>query len=617
MKVQQTVLAISLGLITFSLQAAVVIETANPVQVTEGLHNTKFIYNPVVGANNVANLVQAPVYGELATANSTTTIQYYANNYLPTLANINTADGVQRWIGIDLGSQQLLATGQAGNNIKYDVFRYTGPNGTDVYRFQNPITGEYTGYFVKEGNNLVPYTGTVDASTLQKGGQIDGRTGSTAVTGYENKVVNGEHVLYGYQGTSLTSNGGVDGYITNPDGSLTRVSGDFVNGANTITDVRYVQSGILANTGTYLAGQALDPSKNIYGVSARDNDNVVMMTGNGVALADLSNKGVLQTDGSVVDRKLVSSTLGGVQKTREYTINGKTVIEIYNDDAGRELASKYYEVGTNGSLTAYSGTTPTAGTHIRTGTGEYTEGVYDIAKVHNTVTNKNVTYKESVQTVNQQVVQAAITNPDGSTQVVSQQFNQNPVKTTEQYVSTGVIGTNDDKSNKYGLEVVKVDGDKKESTIVTASGITTTGVINAADYQIGGISIVDNINSQVGSAVTNATKKIDEKIAEVDLRITQFNKTATQLNNRIDDVEKTSYRGVAIALAAQQQIPNIGAGQFAVFGGAGHYKGESAGAVGIANVFADGRTSLSAALGFAGGNEVGGRVGVSYVFGGK
>ncbi|ALH96629.1 hypothetical protein [Acinetobacter equi] len=97
----------------FSLQAAVVVQTANPVQVTEGLHNKNIIYNPVVGANNVAILVQAPVYGELATANSTTTVQYYANNYLPTL-NINTTDGT-RWIGIDLGSQQLVATGQQGN----------------------------------------------------------------------------------------------------------------------------------------------------------------------------------------------------------------------------------------------------------------------------------------------------------------------------------------------------------------------------------------------------------------------------------------------------------------------------------------------------------------------
>nr|WP_227510408.1 YadA-like family protein [Acinetobacter equi] len=56
----------------------------------------------------------------------------------------------------------------------------------------------------------------------------------------------------------------------------------------------------------------------------------------------------------------------------------------------------------------------------------------------------------------------------------------------------------------------------------------------------------------------------------------------------------------------------MGAGQFAVFGGAGHYKGESAGCC-VASVFADGRTSVSAAVGFSGGNEVGGRLGVAYL----
>ncbi len=35
------------------------------------------------------------------------------------------------------------------------------------------------------------------------------------------------------------------------------------------------------------------------------------------------------------------------------------------------------------------------------------------------------------------------------------------------------------------------------------------------------------------------------------------------------------------------------------------------------SVLEDGRTSLSGALGVAGSGEVGGRVGVSYVFGGK
>ncbi len=91
---------------------------------------------------------------------------------------------------------------------------------------------------------------------------------------------------------------------------------------------------------------------------------------------------------------------------------------------------------------------------------------------------------------------------------------------------------------------------------------------------------------------------------------------ANQLNTRIDDVQKTAYRGIAIALAAQQAVPNIAPGQVAVFGGVGHYEGETAGSIGVVTSFTD-RISASGAFGFAGGNEFGGRVGVSYVFGGK
>ncbi len=89
------------------------------------------------------------------------------------------------------------------------------------------------------------------------------------------------------------------------------------------------------------------------------------------------------------------------------------------------------------------------------------------------------------------------------------------------------------------------------------------------------------------------------------------------MNSRVDKVEETAYRGVAIALAAQQNVPNLGAGQTAVFGGVGHYESESAFAMGLATVLKDGRTSISGALGVAGGSEIGGRLGVAYVFGGK
>ena len=94
------------------------------------------------------------------------------------------------------------------------------------------------------------------------------------------------------------------------------------------------------------------------------------------------------------------------------------------------------------------------------------------------------------------------------------------------------------------------------------------------------------------------------------------NVRANQLNSRVDDVERTAYRGIAIALAAQQQVPNIKPGQFAVFGGVGHYESESAVALGVVGALND-RLSMSAALGFADGSEIGGRVGLAYVFGGN
>ena len=81
-------------------------------------------------------------------------------------------------------------------------------------------------------------------------------------------------------------------------------------------------------------------------------------------------------------------------------------------------------------------------------------------------------------------------------------------------------------------------------------------------------------------------------------------------------MQKTAYRGIAIALAAQQAVPNIAPGQVAVFGGVGHYEGETAGSIGVVTSFTD-RISASGALGFASGSEFGGRVGVAYVFGGK
>src|SRR5699024_6149741 len=153
-----------------------------------------------------------------------------------------------------------------------------------------------------------------------------------------------------------------------------------------------------------------------------------------------------------------------------------------------------------------------------------------------------------------------ITNPGGNTTNIDKTFEGTTTSETKQSVSTGVIGTNEDKSNKYGLEVVKTDATGTQKTEITAGGITTTGTINAKDYQINGVSIVDNIKTSVDGAVAGASEaidkkvaQVDEKIVEVDKRLTQFNTTAANLNSRVDDlnnrvndVEETAYRGIAI-----------------------------------------------------------------------
>lgn len=227
MKFQKTILAASLAVAAVTTNAAVVTQQATPVQVTENLVGNKFVNNDFYletfdrNGNLVGqvNTVFAPVHSELATTYNTNVNANVrtTSDYLPTLQNLSHNN---EWIGVDLGSQSVVGDGSNGSALKYDVFKYTGENNQVVYRFQNPTTGEYVaGYFRNDGQgNLVEYTGAVNLDTLQKGGQIDGRTGSTTSTGFENKVINGEHVLYGYQGSTLTTAGSVDGVIVAPDG---------------------------------------------------------------------------------------------------------------------------------------------------------------------------------------------------------------------------------------------------------------------------------------------------------------------------------------------------------------------------------------------------------------
>jgi len=198
----------------------------------------------------------------------------------------------------------------------------------------------------------------------------------------------------------------------------------------------------------------------------------------------------------------------------------------------------------------------------------------------------------------------------GGTNSTTQTLDDNGVK----FVTTDVNG------NVTGTTAIDANGNLTVKGVnVTDAIATNTANIDAeaATRVAADTALNTRVDQEVSDRIAGDAATLASANAYTNTQVANVNSRVNQLNSRVDDVEKTSYRGIAIALAAQQQIPNIGAGQFAVFGGVGHYEGESAGALGLASVFADGRTSVSAAVGFAGGNEVGGRVGVSYVFGGK
>ena len=160
-------------------------------------------------------------------------------------------------------------------------------------------------------------------------------------------------------------------------------------------------------------------------------------------------------------------------------------------------------------------------------------------------------------------------------------------------------------------DVAKELAGTANTTAVEAKELAGTANTTAGEAK----ELAETANTSAEAADKKASETL-KAVSGFDDRIVDLNKRADQLNKRVDDVEKTAYRGVAIALAAQQNVPNIKPGQYAVFGGVGHYESESAFAMGVVGAINE-RTSISGAIGVAGGSEVGGRVGLSYVFGGK
>lgn len=409
--------------------------------------------------------------------------------------------------------------------------------------------------------------------------------------------------ILGYTGVTLPGSIKTTSSLVKKDiqiGNLTEVATGSNTGGLSDYDFKLTQNNAQGTLATIKA-------------TAEGNTSVAAVTGNGLAVLDV-------TSGALVDLEK-----GQVISTRtEGSLNKQPATELtaYNDAKDArvvEFGGKYYEVkGTD--LVAYEGDTSDKSlTKVGKGTADQITGGLNVTSTNTgLVSNQNVHYGESVtKQANAGQLTISSTNPEVANSTSGNQFaitSDAPTTTSSKDVKTGIIATDKDGNKTYGLQATNVvDNKVTAQTTLTAEGITTTGDIKFIGEDGKETSVknyLDATSKDVDARVKDAVESVKGQTAGLNSRI-------NQLNNRVDDVEKTSYRGIAIALAAQQQIPNIGAGQTAVFGGVGHYEGESAAALGLVTVLADGRTSLSAALGVAGGSEVGGRVGVAYVFGGK
>ena len=238
MKFTKTLLAASVAVAAVSANAAWV----NPAQNIAGLGNS------------------APVWG---------------------LQNLQNIDYTTNLNQIDLGSGPVGGNNPANPNApsttKFEIFNYKTLSGADVISLKNLNTGEMVGTYLRPVGNdnkeLVEYLGTdIDYSTLTKGGQLTTEDPAATITGDELKVINSEHVIYGYAGTTTQGGAELQGDLITPNGEQSPFKGTLPEKSQ-VSSSKYVQSGIIGNTGTK-GENATDPSKNIYGVSAKDGNNI-------------------------------------------------------------------------------------------------------------------------------------------------------------------------------------------------------------------------------------------------------------------------------------------------------------------------------------------------------
>ena len=261
-------------------------------------------------------------------------------------------------------------------------------------------------------------------------------------------------------------------------------------------------------------------------------------------------------------------------------------------EAGKDANINVAIQTSNSTLTPAQATGKDA---IAIGNGAVAEGSQSISiGVGNLVTGKN---------------SGAIGDPSTVSGSGSYSFGNNNTVTGN---NTVVLGNGISTAVNNAVVVGSDSTSTRDNTVSVGAAGSERQVINVADgTQNTDAANIRQLNTAKINAVTESNTYTDNKY---DVLNSSFQSYANGVNRRVDDVEKTANSGVAISLATQQAIPNLSPGNVAVFGGMGHYEGQSAVAIGAATMLDNGRTSVSGAFGFA-DSRFGGRVGVSYIFG--
>lgn len=492
-------------------------------------------------------------------------------------------------------STNIRPVDENGNKITAGGVLALDENGEDVVsKATNTVATVKTDTVTKTTNNVdekVYQTGVTAYSKVESNSSDAVITYSDNTTGYAKSANNSDVKLYNH--------GESDKYrdFTSLNTSSSKENQYALDDAGkAVLDYTEEKSNSTANTEVdYQAGKnALDNSRN----TVVKNTNTKTSADKTVTTEDATTTDVLTyQEGHELNDTFTEVSAGQEKLTKAdgtgytYTTSGKEETKNYSSRMGL-LAS--------GDVKQSFKTEETE-TLAQTGksTVSITRGNEAVARTDSSFTtaqygSETVTAADGLTTT---VAKKLVTEADKLEIVDSTTQTRTETKVAADKSSTSNTATRVDSVNGIVVSATKTQTDAagnanttESKTTIDANSVTTNHVV------------AERITLQGGKDLQGEINRIDSRV--------------NQLNSRVDDVQKTAYRGIAIALAAQQAVPNITPGQVAVFGGVGHYEGETAGSIGVVTSFTD-RISASGAFGFASGNEFGGRVGVAYVFGGK